>query len=46
MLATLSVAVLKSLRPQQWIKNALVFLPFMFAIRQAWSWTTWIRYLD
>ena len=37
MLATLSVAVLKSLRPQQWIKNALVFLPFMFAIRQAWS---------
>ena len=30
-------ALLKSLRPQQWIKNGLVFLPFMFAIRQAWS---------
>ncbi len=31
------VALLRSLRPQQWIKNVLVFLPFMFAIRQAWS---------
>ena len=30
-------ALLKALRPQQWIKNGLVFLPFMFAIRQAWS---------
>ena len=30
-------ALLKSLRPQQWIKNGLVFLPFMFAIGQAWS---------
>ena len=28
---------LRSLRPQQWIKNFLVFLPFLFAIRQAWS---------
>ena len=26
-----------ALRPQQWIKNALVFLPFMFSIREAWS---------
>ncbi len=30
-------ALLEALRPQQWIKNGLVFLPFMFAIRQAWS---------
>ena len=30
-------ALLQALRPQQWIKNGLVFLPFMFAIRQAWS---------
>ncbi len=30
-------AFLKALRPQQWVKNGLVFLPFMFAIQQAWS---------
>ena len=30
-------ALLQALRPQQWIKNGLVFLPFMFSIRQAWS---------
>ena len=30
-------ALLRALRPQQWIKNGLVFLPFIFAIRQAWS---------
>lgn len=30
-------ALLRALRPQQWIKNGLVFLPFMFAIRQVWS---------
>ena len=35
--ATGPAALVKALRPQQWIKNALVFLPFMFAIRQAWS---------
>ena len=35
--ATWPAALVKTLRPQQWIKNALVFLPFMFAIRQAWS---------
>jgi 4-hydroxybenzoate polyprenyltransferase len=30
-------ALLKALRPQQWIKNGLVFLPFVFSVRQAWS---------
>ena len=30
-------ALFLALRPQQWIKNALIFLPFLFAIRQAWS---------
>ena len=30
-------AMLKALRPQQWIKNTLVFLPFLFAIDQVWS---------
>lgn len=37
MAATGAAALVKALRPQQWIKNALVFLPFMFAIEQAWS---------
>lgn len=36
-LAALPTAVLKALRPRQWIKNGLVFLPFLFAIREAWS---------
>ncbi len=31
------MAILKALRPQQWVKNGLVFLPFIFAIQQAWS---------
>ena len=31
------MAIFKALRPQQWVKNGLVFLPFMFAIQQAWS---------
>ncbi len=31
------MSILKALRPQQWVKNGLVFLPFMFAIQQAWS---------
>ncbi len=35
--ATRPLALLKALRPQQWVKNGLVFLPFLFAIRQAWS---------
>ena len=34
---TRSAALLNALRPKQWIKNGLVFLPFMFAIGQAWS---------
>ena len=35
--ATRLGSLLIALRPQQWIKNALVFLPFLFAIGQAWS---------
>lgn len=31
------IALVKALRPKQWIKNGLVFLPFVFAINQAWS---------
>lgn len=31
------LALLKALRPLQWIKNGLVFLPFVFAIDIAWS---------
>lgn len=30
-------ALLRALRPRQWIKNSLVFLPFLFAIDLAWS---------
>jgi 4-hydroxybenzoate polyprenyltransferase len=30
-------ALLKALRPQQWVKNGLVFVPFVFSVRQAWS---------
>ena len=30
-------ALLKALRPQQWIKNGLVFLPFLFSVKVAWS---------
>jgi 4-hydroxybenzoate polyprenyltransferase len=30
-------AHLKALRPKQWIKNLLVFLPLLFAINEAWS---------
>ena len=32
-----SVALLKALRPLQWMKNGLVFLPFVFAVNIAWS---------
>ncbi|PKB68720.1 MAG: decaprenyl-phosphate phosphoribosyltransferase [SAR202 cluster bacterium Io17-Chloro-G4] len=35
--ASAPAALVKALRPQQWVKNALVFLPFLFAIEQAWS---------
>ena len=31
------VAHLKALRPKQWIKNLLVFIPVLFAINDAWS---------
>ncbi|PKB58857.1 MAG: decaprenyl-phosphate phosphoribosyltransferase [SAR202 cluster bacterium Casp-Chloro-G2] len=31
------VALLKALRPLQWVKNGLVFLPFVFAVDVAWS---------
>ena len=31
------LALLKSLRPLQWVKNGLVFLPFVFAVDIAWS---------
>ena len=37
MATAIPVAWVKALRPQQWVKNGLVFLPFMFAIQQAWS---------
>ena len=30
-------ALLLALRPQQWIKNGLVFLPFVFAVNVAWE---------
>jgi len=31
------MAYLEMLRPKQWIKNGLVFLPVVFAINQVWS---------
>ena len=31
------VALLKALRPLQWMKNGLVFLPFVFAVDIVWS---------
>ena len=31
------VPLLKALRPMQWVKNGLVFLPFVFAVDIAWS---------
>lgn len=36
-LALSPVALLKALRPLQWVKNGLVFLPFVFAVDIAWS---------
>ena len=30
-------AVLEALRPKQWVKNGLVFVPLLFAVDQAWS---------
>ena len=31
------MALVRALRPRQWIKNGLVFLPFLFAVDLAWS---------
>ena len=31
------VALIKALRPHQWIKNGLVFVPFVFSVKVAWS---------
>ena len=36
-LALSPLALLKALRPLQWMKNGLVFLPFIFAVNVAWS---------
>ncbi len=36
-LALSPVTLLKALRPLQWVKNGLVFLPFVFAVDVAWS---------
>ena len=33
----MGLALLSALRPRQWIKNALVFLPFLFAVDLAWK---------
>ena len=33
----LPLALIKALRPLQWSKNGLVFLPFVFAVNVAWS---------
>ena len=30
-------AVVQALRPKQWVKNGLVFVPLLFAVDQAWS---------
>ncbi|MCY4367241.1 MAG: decaprenyl-phosphate phosphoribosyltransferase [Chloroflexi bacterium] len=32
-----ALALIRALRPRQWIKNVLVFLPFLFAVDLAWS---------
>ena len=31
------IALVRALRPKQWIKNGLVFIPFLFAVDLAWS---------
>ncbi|MCH8297421.1 MAG: UbiA prenyltransferase family protein, partial [Chloroflexi bacterium] len=36
-LALSPMALLKAMRPLQWVKNGLVFLPFVFAVDVAWS---------
>ena len=32
-----ALALLRALRPKQWIKNGLIFLPFLFAVDFVWS---------
>ncbi len=34
---SVGLALLRALRPRQWVKNALVFLPFLFAVNLAWN---------
>ena len=34
---TLALALLKTMRPRQWVKNLLVFLPLLFAVDLVWS---------
>ena len=36
-LAVGPLALLRALRPLQWVKNGLVFLPFLFAVNVGWS---------
>ncbi len=36
-LSGVPLALLRSLRPLQWVKNGLVFLPLVFAVGVAWS---------
>ena len=36
-LALHPLALVKALRPLQWVKNGLVFLPFVFSVKVAWS---------
>ena len=31
------VAILRGMRPRQWVKNLLVFLPLFFTLNEAWS---------
>ena len=33
----LAVALLKTMRPRQWVKNLLVFLPLLFAVDLVWT---------
>ena len=33
------LGLVQAMRPHQWIKNLLIFLPFVFAVRVAWSLT-------
>lgn len=37
MTMTAAIGLFKALRPRQWVKNLLVFLPLLFAVDLAWS---------